>query len=142
MTREILFRGMSVYDNKWVYGSLIEQDIGGARYYLICSSNQMPEDGELVNFATIGQDTGLLDKKGNKIWEGDIVLTSEGSMHEIVFGKIGFDYRWNGLTGFALKRLNEYGFQEIYCTDHPETLEVIATIYDDRSPLDIAQEES
>ena len=94
---EILFRGKRVDNGEWVYGLLWRV---GDTY-----ANIVDKDTEVIYSVltkTIGQSTGMTDKNGKKIFEGDIVKLFDVAVGEIVqecgaFGigcrqQIDFDY--------------------------------------------------
>ncbi len=77
--REILFRGKRKIDNRWIEGNFItdEQELSKAYigYLFGVDDDGTVHDTDVteVDPETVCQWTGLTDKKGRKIFEGDIV---------------------------------------------------------------------
>lgn len=67
--RRILFKAKKLSDGKWVKGSLVKTPFGTfIEWYedSICNKRE-------VNPDTVCQSTGLVDCKGNEVWEGDVL---------------------------------------------------------------------
>lgn len=123
--REILFRAKLLFNKKWVYGSFVREFDGSPQ---IISD----DDGGMYEIIpeTLSQYTGLTDKNGRKIFEGDIVQYSTNTnrstnkeFHEVVFETRG------GSGYFGIKISNVETWQ--FCLEVPAKLmEVIGNIYD------------
>ena len=111
--REILFRGKRKDNGEWICGDLVhwwgrhntKPDI--QIYNNVQRFNIIPE--------TVGQYTGLTDKNGTKIFEGDIVKNDNGMKTSVEF------YRGRYYPFIA--------FPEFRCWDEEEC-EVIGNIHD------------
>lgn len=71
--REILFRGKRTDNGEWIYGDLI-QNVDCLKIREQEKSIKKIAKSYEVDPETVGQCTGLCDKNGKKIFEGDIVL--------------------------------------------------------------------
>lgn len=71
--RKILFRGKRLDNGEWAYGSLLQEQINGATCECIIIDHIYARERKQIKVGTCGQYTGLQDRSGKKIFEGDII---------------------------------------------------------------------
>ena len=118
--REILFRGKRTDNYEWIEGSLCTTIPSDEDFYTI---SYFDFEGyyieEKVIPETVGQYTGLTDKNGKKIFEGDIIQFCTGmKLHYIV------EF---GLGGFMVSR---YDIRDAIINVYNCPCEVIGNIHD------------
>lgn len=159
MKRKIKFRGKRYGDGDWVYGNLYQGTADGKQYSIILNDagyHIAPQDDRNLAIAfaendvnvvftqTVGQFTGLLDKNGEEIYEGDICSTFANinkisdpmlskaepkyRLTTIVYDDAAFKITFDGKPDAVLNN---------YCGAMVENMEVVGNIYDNPELLKI-----
>ena len=121
--REILFRGkdFGVINHIWCFGSLdtTEDD----RAIIIYPDRFGNKCRIIVDPKTVGQYTGLKDKNGTKIFEGDIVLLKgDEEPYQVVFDESCFQV-YNSSGCYVMDNFYDYEIEVIgNIYDNPELL--------------------
>lgn len=123
--REILFRGKRCHDGRWVDGNLFIPDLPDAPTQILMGTNAIRIAHDIIP-STVGQYTGLKDKNGTKVFEGDIVHCLGG---EYAFGF------WEHNNTFALTNILYYVQMGELCES--EFIEVIGNIHDNPELLEV-----
>lgn len=136
MNREILFRGKSIDTDEWLYGHLFNYGLT-APTNVPCISVCVPTSWEeacnlyAVHPDTIGQYTGLKDKKGTKIFEGDIleyIGKRKDNVNKVYRRKVVFH---EGMFALLSKELQAYSALNYHgMKDGRSAWRVIGNIHD------------
>ena len=140
--REILFRGKRIDNGEWAEGYLYASNISGCFILQTQTRHRRLKTGGMelfdrlitieVDGTTVGQYTGLTDKNGKKIFEGDIVRTKFGRICSVRFFCSPY------LCGFDLVSMNsKHRPPTEYDAYRSDNLEIIGNIYDNPVPMEV-----
>ena len=119
--REVIFRGKRADNGEWIEGSLLGIDwCDKPSTYSIAPNTPVSVFYSVIP-ETVGQYTGLTDKNGKRIFEGDIVslVKHDGLIYKVVYVPCRYELvNSKGVNCFVL---------DIYKS---ENIEVIGNIYD------------
>ena len=131
MNREIEFRGKRLDNDEWMYGDLIHDNQGGCYVYPLDNLGLFVENK--VDDNTVGQFTGMIDKNGIKIFEGDIVRwDKDQKLYVVVFR--------NGMFYASVEECNPhiYGGFPLWCLcEEEQHCTIVGNIYDNPELLSI-----
>lgn len=122
--RTIKFRGKA--HGRWIYGGLVYSDnIEPAIYFEVGNKVYKRIDWAYVDPATVGQFTGMLDKNGREIYEGDIVRSTICT--EFVYEVAYNDERF---ASFGLRRKQDAFMHYFGEAIEADECEVIGNVFD------------
>lgn len=127
--RDIKFRGKD-YNNKWRYGDLVQEKWGQGKAIMI----KKDKTAWSILEETIGQYTGLKDKNGKEIYEGDIIFIKGETKLLDIKGKVEYSNTFAQFiitnTGSVVNETEPLGDYE------EEDIEKIGNVYDNPELLE------
>lgn len=134
--REILFRGKPLgnyFHGKFIYGSLGVIDTGLCAIYHCFEFND--DEMQLVDSGSVGQFTGLTDKNGKKIFEGDILRRAYHPEDDVVIEWFDGSFRFR-----KANKPKDYGYSNVCCVQNAVSrLKIIGNIHDNPELLEVKE---
>lgn len=139
--RTIKFRGKSKIDGEWFYGNYFDKDTSGNTHITTLTKGCLVIDPE-----TVGEFTGLKDKKDKEIYEGDIMYSefSDGSGGYSLIGWNEREASFGMMDAYSYQSKQEgYDFPEfknyvlIAHLQKALICEVVGNIYDNPELLNV-----
>ena len=140
--REILFRGRNKHSCEWEFGCYYKQtEFYGDEmedHVIITSHEELSYDQALVCYSvqpeTVGQFTGLTDKNGTKIFEGDILKFHKFKGEPDWLGFVRYDISMFVIEGE--QPVDNGGFEVQLCSINRQRCEIIGNIHDNPELLE------
>lgn len=130
--RDILFKGKRKDNGKWVYGNYAVADNNGKQQYFIFQNKAFEFE---VDPETVGQYTGLTDKNGKKIFEGDILRVAYHPEQDVII-------EWSD-GSFRFRRANnpkDCVYSTIrYMQNAMSGLKIVGNIHDNPELLEVKE---
>ena len=137
--REILFRGKRVDNGEWIEGLPFGSICGGFSNGAICAIRQTVEkygDIHEVVIETVGEYTGLTDKNGKKIFEGDIVKYQPEYATVPMYSRVEYFADKYNYPAFDLAE-HDYEANGLQCAHEEGGCEVIGNKWDNAKLLEV-----